>query len=96
MILKSWKFKGFNAKQTMPDWVQENSSKRKGSSNLFAHTQAGETPVKNGQYIALSLRGHITIHDDKPDNLFVITKEIIAGIVFLTIVAVVIVVILAM
>jgi|TARA_R110002096_G_scaffold37502_1_gene104064 hypothetical protein len=96
MILKSWKFKGFEAKQDMPKWVQENSSKRKGSSNLFAHTQVGETPVQTGEHIAISLRGHITIHTDKPDNLIFVTKEIIAGIVFLIAVAVVIVVMLAM
>jgi|TARA_R110000824_G_scaffold30_2_gene116 hypothetical protein len=96
MILKSWKFKGFEAKQDMPKWVQENSSKRKGSSNLFAHTQVGETPVQTGEHIAISLRGHITIHTDKPDNLIFVTKEIIAGIAFLIAVAVVIVVMLAM
>jgi len=96
MILKSWKFKGFEAKQEMPKWVQENSSKRLGSPNLFVHTQAGETPVQTGEHIAISLRGHITVHDDKPDNLFVVTKEIIAGIAFLVTVLVVVVIMLAM
>jgi len=96
MILKSWKFKGFEAKQDMPKWVQENSSKRRGSPNLFVHTQAGETPVQTGEHIAISLRGHITVHDDKPDNLFVVTKEIIAGIAFLVTVLVVVVIMLAM
>ena len=96
MILKSWKFKGFEAKQDMPKWVQDNSSKRRGSPNLFVHTQAGETPVQTGEHIAISLRGHITVHDDKPDNLFVVTKEIIAGIAFLVTVLVVVVIMLAM
>ena len=96
MILKSWKFKGFEAKQDMPEWVQDNSSKRRGSPNLFVHTQAGETPVQTGEHIAISLRGHITVHDDKPDNLFVVTKEIIAGIAFLVTVLVVVVIMLAM
>ena len=96
MILKSWKFKGFEAKQDMPEWVQENSSKRRGSPNLFVHTQEGETPVQTGEHIAISLRGHITVHDDKPDNLFVVTKEIIAGIAFLVTVLVVVVIMLAM
>ena len=82
MILKSWKFKGFEAKQEMPKWLQDNSSKRLGSPNLFVHTQAGETPVQKGEHIAISLRGHITIHDDKPDNLIFLTKEILAGIAF--------------
>ena len=96
MILKSWKFKGFEAKQDMPQWVQDNSSKRRGSPNLFVHTQAGETPVQTGEHISISLRGHITVHDDKPDNLFVVTKEIIAGIAFLVTVLVVVVIMLAM
>ena len=96
MILKSWKFKGFEAKQEMPKWLQDNSSKRLGSPNLFVHTQAGETPVQKGEHIAISLRGHITVHDDKPDNLFVVTKEIIAGIAFLVTVLVVVVIMLAM
>ena len=96
MILKSWKFKGFEEKQDMPKWVQDNSSKRRGSPNLFVHTQAGETPVQTGEHIAISLRGHITVHDDKPDNLFVVTKEIIAGIAFLVTVLVVVVIMLAM
>ena len=96
MILKSWKFKGFEAKQDMPQWVQDNSSKRRGSPNLFVHTQVGETPVQTGEHIAISLRGHITVHDDKPDNLFVVTKEIIAGIAFLVTVLVVVVIMLAM
>ena len=87
MILKSWKFKGFEAKQDMPQWVQDNSSKRRGSPNLFVHTQAGETPVQTGEHIAISLRGHITIHDDKPDNLIFFTKEILAGIAFAVAVA---------
>ena len=96
MILKSWKFKGFEEKQDMPKWVQDNSSKRRGSPNLFVHTQAGETPVQTGEHIAISLRGHITVHDDKPDNLFVVTKEIIAGIAFLVTVLVIVVIMLAM
>tara|TARA_R110002012_G_scaffold10333_3_gene47618 strand:+ start:163 stop:453 length:291 start_codon:yes stop_codon:yes gene_type:complete len=96
MILKSWKFKGFEANQDMPQWVQENSSKRKGSSNLFVHTQLGETPVEIGRHIAISLRGHITVHDYKPDNILMFTKEILAGILFMFILLIVVIVILAL
>ena len=96
MILKSWKFKGFEAKQEMPKWLQDNSSKRLGSPNLFVHTQAGETPVQKGEHIAISLRGHITIHDDKPDNLIFLTKEILAGIAFVVAVVAGVVIMLAM
>jgi len=96
MIRKSWKFKGFEEKQNMPKWVQDNSSKRLGSPNLFVHTQAGETPVQKGEHIAISLRGHITIHDDKPDNIIFLTKEILAGIAFAVAVVVGVVIMLAM
>ena len=96
MILKSWKFKGFEAKQEMPKWLQDNSSKRLGSPNLFVHTQAGETPVQKGEHIAISLRGHITIHDDKPDNIIFLTKEILAGIAFAVAVVAGVVIMLAM
>ena len=96
MILKSWKFKGFEEKQDMPKWVQDNSSKRLGSPNLFVHTQAGETPVQKGEHIAISLRGHITIHDDKPDNIIFLTKEILEGIAFAVAVVVGVVIMLAM
>jgi len=73
MILKSWKFKGFN--NDMPQWVQEETSKRPGSPDLWVHTQRGEEPAKKGQWISVSLRGHIDIHDEKPDG---VAKEIAA------------------
>ena len=47
MILKSWKFKGFN--NDMPKWVQEETSKRAGSPDLWVHTQRGEEPAQVGQ-----------------------------------------------
>ena len=52
MIVKSWKFTGFKA--TFPEWVQENTSKRKGSEKLWVHTQAGEAPAEEGDYIKVN------------------------------------------
>ena len=91
MIIKSWKFKGFN--NDMPDWVQEETSKRAGSPELWVHTQRGEEPAKKGQWISVSLRGHINIHDEKPDG---VAKELIAGVAFTVLIAAVLVIMLAM
>ena len=91
MILKSWKFKGFN--NDMPQWVQEETSKRPGSPDLWVHTQRGEEPAKKGQWISVSLRGHIDIHDEKPQGW---TKELIAGVAFVVLIAAVLVIVLAM
>ena len=73
MIIKSWKFKGFTSE--IPDWVKLESSKRLGNPDLWVHTQRGEEPAKKGQWISVSLRGHIDIHDEKPDG---VAKEIAA------------------
>jgi len=73
MIIKSWKFKGFTSE--IPDWVKVESSKRLGNPDLWVHTQRGEEPAKKGQWISVSLRGHIDIHDEKPDG---VAKEIAA------------------
>ena len=91
MIIKSWKFKGFTSE--IPDWVKVESSKRLGNPDLWVHTQRGEGPAKKGQWISVSLRGHINIHDEKPDG---VAKELIAGIAFVVLMAAVLVIVLAM
>ena len=91
MIIKSWKFKGFN--NDMPDWVQEETSKRPGSPDLWVHTQRGEEPAKIGQWISVNLRGHVDIHKEKPEGW---TKEMMTGIAFVVLMAAVIVIMLAM
>ena len=91
MIIKSWKFKGFTSE--IPDWVKVESSKRLGNPDLWVHTQRGEEPAKKGQWISVSLRGHIDIHDEKPDS---VAKELIAGVAFTVLIAAVLVIVLAM
>ena len=91
MIIKSWKFKGFTSE--IPDWVKLESSKRLGNPDLWVHTQRGEEPAKKGQWISVSLRGHIDIHDEKPDG---VAKELIAGVAFAVLIAAVLVIMLAM
>ena len=91
MIFKSWKFKGFTSE--IPDWVELESSKRLGNPDLWVHTQRGEEPAKKGQWISVSLRGHIDIHDEKPDG---VAKELIAGVAFVVLMAAVLVIMLAM
>ena len=91
MIIKSWKFKGFTSE--IPDWVKLESSKRLGNPDLWVHTQRGEEPAKKGQWISVSLRGHIDIHDEKPDG---VAKELIAGVAFVVLIAAVLVIVLAM
>jgi len=95
MIIKSWKFKGFD--QDMPDWVQENSGKRLGNQNLFVYTQEGELPCQNGEWVAINLRGHLTIHPDKPHStVLMVGKEIAGAIAFAALVFAALVVMLAM
>ena len=91
MIIKSWKFKGFN--NDMPQWVQEETSKRPGSPDLWVHTQRGEEPAKIGQWISVNLRGHVDIHHEKPEGWM---KEILTGVAFTVLVLTVLVVMLAM
>ena len=91
MIIKSWKFKGFTSE--IPDWVKLEFSKRLGNPDLWVHTQRGEEPAKKGQWISVSLRGHIDIHDEKPDG---VAKELIAGVAFVVLMAAVLVIMLAM
>ena len=91
MILKSWKFKGFN--NDMPQWVQEETSKRPGSPDLWVHTQRGEEPAQVGQWISVNLRGHVDIHHEKPEGWM---KEILTGVAFTVLVLTVLVVMLAM
>ena len=91
MILKSWKFKGFN--NDMPQWVQEETSKRPGSPDLWVHTQRGEEPAQVGQWISVNLRGHVDIHHEKPEGW---VKEILTGVAFTVLVLAVVVIMLAM
>jgi len=91
MILKSWKFKGFDSE--MPQWVQEETSKRLGSLDLWVHTQRGEEPAQVGQWISINLRGHVDIHHEKPEGW---VKEILTGVAFTVLVLAVVVIMLAM
>lgn len=90
MIVKSWKFTGFNS--DMPDWIQKNTSKRKGSGYIWVHTQRGEIPANKDQWISIDLKGHVDIHDNKPNG---IVKETIAGAAFIVFVLALLVVMLA-
>jgi len=92
MIIKSWKFRGFD--QDMPDWVQENSGKRLGNQNLFVYTQEGELPCKLGEWVAINLRGHLTIHPDKPHAAVLMVGKEIAGAIAFTVFAIAFVVIM--
>ena len=91
MIIKSWKFKGFN--NDMPQWVQEETSKRPGSPDLWVHTQRGEEPAQIGQWISINLRGHVDIHNEKPEGW---AKEMMTGVAFTVLIAAVLVIVLAM
>ena len=90
MITKSWKFKGFGSE--MPQWVQEETSKRLGSPDLWVHTQRGEEPAQVGQWISINLRGHVDIHNEKPERWI---KEILAGAAFAVLIIAMLVIILA-
>ena len=97
MIIKSWKFRGFEWSHDMPDWVQENAGKRQGNANLFVYTQEGELPCQNGEWVAINLRGHVSVHADKPKAMgFVVAKEVATAIAFAVLVFAVLVVMLAM
>ena len=91
MITKSWKFKGFDSE--MPEWVQEETSKRLGSPDIWVHTQRGEEPAQVGQWISINLRGHVDIHHEKPEGW---VKEILTGVAFTVLVLAVVVIMLAM
>ena len=91
MIIKSWKFKGFN--NDMPKWVQEETSKRPGSPELWVHTQRGEEPAKIGQWISVNLRGHVDIHHEKPEGWM---KEILTGVAVTVLIVAFLVIMLAM
>ena len=95
MIIKSWKFRGFD--KDMPDWVQENSGKRLGNQNLFVYTQEGELPCQLGEWVAINLRGHLTIHPDKPHAaVLMVGKEVMAGVAFTVCALAFVVIMLAM
>ena len=96
MIIKTWKFKGFASE--MPDWVKENAGKRLGSSDLFVYTQEGELPCETGQYIAINLRGHVSVHTKLPKSVYLLLggKEALTAIAFMALVVSVLVIILAM
>ena len=97
MIIKSWKFRGFEWSHDMPDWVQENAGKRLGNQNLFVYTQEGELPCQNGEWVAINLRGHVSVHADKPKAMgFVVAKEVATAMAFAVLVFAVLVVMLAM
>ena len=91
MITKSWKFKGFDSE--MPEWVQEETSKRLGSPDIWVHTQRGEEPAQVGQWISINLRGHVDIHNEKPEGWI---KEILTGVAFTVLIVVFLVIMLAM
>ena len=91
MIIKSWKFKGFN--NDMPQWVQEETSKRPGSPDLWVHTQRGEEPAQVGQWISINLRGHVDIHNEKPEGW---AKELMTGAAFVVLMFAIVVIALAM
>ena len=90
MITKSWKFKGFDSE--MPEWVQEETSKRLGSLDLWVHTQRGEEPAQVGQWISVNLRGHVDIHNEKPEGWI---KEILTGVAFTVLIVAFLVIMLA-
>ena len=90
MITKSWKFKGFDSE--MPEWVQEETSKRLGSPDIWVHTQRGEEPAQVGQWISINLRGHVDVHNEKPEGWI---KEILAGAAFAVFAIVLLVIMLA-
>tara|TARA_R110000851_G_scaffold242523_1_gene395061 strand:- start:428 stop:709 length:282 start_codon:yes stop_codon:yes gene_type:complete len=92
MIVKSWKFKGYDKADNFPSWVQQNTSKRANSDLIWVHTQEGEMSAKEGEWIAIDIKGHLTIYEEKPDSL---GKDIIAGIAFAIISAVTIITFLA-
>jgi len=91
MILKSWKFKGFTS--DIPKWVQEETSKRAGSPDIWVHTQRGEEPAQIGQWISISLRGHVDTHNQKPEGWM---KEMMAGTAFVVLMLAIVVIMLAM
>ena len=90
MITKSWKFKGFDSE--MPEWVQEETSKRLGSLDLWVHTQRGEEPAQVGQWISVNLRGHVDIHNEKPEGWI---KEILTGVALTVLIVALLVIMLA-
>ena len=99
MIIKSWKFKGFNSE--MPSWVQEETSKRAGNQDLWVHTQRGEEPAQVGQWISINLRGHLDIHEENPKGWISLgdkttVNEILAGAAFLILTITIFVIMLAM
>jgi len=93
MIIKSWQFKGFMSAEMPPKWLEPECSKRAGSAHLWIHTQEGETGAASGQWVAVNLRGHVSIHNTKPDGW---GKEMIAGAAFVALVAAVLIIMLAM
>ena len=93
MIIKSWQFKGFMSAEMPPEWLEPECSKRAGSAHLWIHTQEGETGAASGQWVAVNLRGHVSIHNTKPDGW---GKEMIAGAAFVALVAAVLIIMLAM
>lgn len=93
MIIKSWQFRGFMSAEMPPKWLEPECSKRAGSAHLWIHTQEGETGAASGQWVAVNLRGHVSIHNTKPDGW---GKEMIAGAAFVALVAAVLIIMLAM
>ena len=95
MIIKSWKFKGFNG--DFPDWVQENTGKRKGSNALWVYTQRGEIPIESGYWVSINLRGHVDIHNEEPENISLSGgNEILTGVLMVTTLLMVVVIMLAL
>ena len=90
MIIKSWKFKGFTS--DIPEWVQQETSKRAGSSDIWVHTQRGEAPAHIGQWISINLRGHVDIHNEKPEGW---AKELMTGAAFVVLMFAIVVIFFA-
>ena len=93
MIIKSWQFKGFMSAEMPPEWLKPECSKRAGSAHLWIHTQAGEAAAGSGQWIAINMRGHVSIHNTKPNGW---GREFIAGAALVVLVAAVLIIMLAM
>jgi len=93
MIIKSWQFRGFMSAEMPPKWLEPECSKRAGIAHLWIHTQEGETGAASGQWVAVNLRGHVSIHNTKPDGW---GKEMIADAAFVALVAAVLIIMLAM
>tara|TARA_R110000803_G_scaffold206803_1_gene274299 strand:+ start:717 stop:1007 length:291 start_codon:yes stop_codon:yes gene_type:complete len=96
VIIKRWKFKGFNnisLTNDFPDWIKLNTGKRHGNDNLWAYTQTGEVPVMIGEWISINLRGHLEVHSEKPKLIY---GDIVACVLCVTAILIVVVALMAL